>query len=193
LDWNRNASRKRGVNRLSTVYFSAAVTRMSCSATWATGSMTGSARSSRAMPISRSMALTPSSPVALACLSAKEDGLQFRRMLAPGLVPVRVVGERRERHADLVRHERDHRLWWAVAGTETLAGVAQEAELHGKPETVHAASLGSDECEVIGAQHVVARHLGRVGWDSEQAVALLRGEQGAAGHGGLVLDGRRHS
>jgi len=32
---------------------------------------TGSARSSRAMLISRSMALTPSSPVALTCLSAK--------------------------------------------------------------------------------------------------------------------------
>ena len=71
-----------------------------------------------------------------------EDGLQFGRVLAPGLVPLRIVGEGRMRHADLARHERDHRLGRLLAGTEALARVAQEAELHGEPKAVHAAALG---------------------------------------------------
>jgi len=132
-------------------------------------------------------------PIGKAEAAQPKDRLQFRRMLPPSLVSVRVVGKRRRRHADLVRHERDHRLGRPVAGAQALPRVAEEAELHGKPKAVHAAPLGPDERQVIGAQHLVARHLGRIGRDSEQAVVLLRGEQGAAGHGNLVLDGKRQS
>jgi len=64
-------------------------------------------------------------PIGKAEAAQAESGLQFRRMLAPGLVPRRIVSERRERHIDLARHERDHRLRRLLAGTETLAGVSQ--------------------------------------------------------------------
>jgi hypothetical protein len=58
--------------------------------------------------------------------------------------------------------------------------------LDGKPKPVDRASLGPDERQVIGAEDIVLRHLGVIDRDSEQAGALLVGQQGAAGHDGLV-------
>ena len=43
-------------------------------------------------------------------------------MFPSGLVPQRVVGERRWRYADLFRHERDHRLGRPIADAKTLPG-----------------------------------------------------------------------
>jgi hypothetical protein len=114
-------------------------------------------------------------------------------VLPPGLVPQRVVGERRWRRADLFRHERNHRLRWPITGAKALARVAQEAELHGEPEPVHAAPLGPDERQVVGTEHVVLRHLGALDGDGEQAIALLGGQQGTVGHGGFVPEGRWRS
>ena len=122
-----------------------------------------------------------------------QERLQFGRVLPPCLVPQRVAGERRCRHADLFGHERDHRLGRPITGAETLARIAQEAELHGEPEPVHAAPLGPDERQVVDTEHVVSRHLGTIGWDGEQAIALLGGQQGTAGHGGFVPEGRGRS
>jgi hypothetical protein len=62
-------------------------------------------------------------------------------------------------------------------GPRSWPGIAQDAELDGEPETVHAAPLGSDECQVSVVKHVLPRHLGRVGRDGKQAIVLLRGQR----------------
>ena len=55
-----------------------------------------------------------------------------------------------------------------------------------KPKPVDRAPLCPDERQVIGAKDIVLRHLGVIDRDGEQAGALLVGQQGAAGHDGLV-------
>ena len=102
---------------------------------------------------------------------------------------MRQLGERRGRHADLVRHERDHGLGRLVAGTQTPTRVAQEAELHGEPEAVHAAPLGPDKCVVFVAEQIVPCHPGSVDRDGEQAIALFCGQQDTTGHENLVAIG----
>jgi len=58
--------------------------------------------------------------------------------------------------------------------------------LDGKPKPIDRAPLCSDEHQIIGAENIVLRHLGVIDRDGEQASALLVGQQGAAGHDGLV-------
>ena len=73
-----------------------------------------------------------------------------------------------------------------LARSQALAGIPQKAQLDGEPKPVDRAPLCPDERQVIGAEHVVLRHLGGIDRDGEQAGALLGGQQGAAGHDGLV-------
>ena len=112
--------------------------------------------------------------------------LQLDRVLPAGLIPERVVGKGGWGYPELVSHEGDHRLWRMLAGSQTLAGIPQEAQLDGEPKPIDGASLCSDERQIIGAEHVVLRHLGGIDRDGEQAGALLGRQQGAAGHDGLV-------
>jgi hypothetical protein len=51
--------------------------------------------------------------------------------------------------------------------------MTQEAQLDGKPEPVDRAPLCPDDRQVVAAQHIVPRHLGRIGWNSEQPDSLL--------------------
>ncbi len=104
-------------------------------------------------------------------------------MLAAGLVAPRVVGERCGWDAELASHEIQQRRRRLLAGTEALAWMAQQAELHSEAKAVHAAALGPQEQEVARAEHVVPGHLGRLSRNGEQAGALFGGQQGSAGHG----------
>lgn len=72
-----------------------------------------------------------------------------------------------------------------LARAKTLAGIAKETELNPEAETVHRTTLRSHQCQVVGAGHVVPGHFGAIGRNGEEAGALLGGQQGAAGHGGL--------
>ena len=104
-------------------------------------------------------------------------------MLAAGLVAPRVVGERGGRDAELGGYEGQHGRGWVLAGPEALSRVAKQAKLDGEAQAVEGTALGTHQQEVLGAEHVVPGHLGRRGWDGEQAGALLGGQQGSAGHG----------
>ena len=112
--------------------------------------------------------------------------LQFDGVLPPGLIPERVVGKGGRGYTKLVRHEADHRLRRMLARSQTLAGIPQQAQLNGEPKPVDGAPLCPDERQVLGAEHVVPGHLGVIDRNGEQASALLGGQQGAAGHDGLV-------
>ena len=116
--------------------------------------------------------------------------LQFDCVFPAGLIPVRVVGEGGRRCPELASDEGDHRLGQMLAGLQTLAGMSQEAQLNGEPQPVDGAALGPDERQIIGTEHVVPRHFGGIDRDGEQARALVGGQQGTAGHEGLVAKGR---
>jgi hypothetical protein len=55
------------------------------------------------------------------------------------------------------------------------------------------APLRPDEGLVLGAEHVVPGHLGRIDRNGEQADTLFRRQQGAMGHDGLVLMAGGHT
>ena len=99
----------------------------------------------------------------------------------------RVIREQRRVDPELARDEGKHRRGWRLRRGQAPARVAKGAELGGQPQAVAGAALRADERQVRGAQHVVPGHLGGIDRDGEQAQALLAGEQGAAGHGGLDL------
>ena len=137
-------------------------------------------------PRSVDQAASAPTPQAVAPLSQTEaaqaqHGLQLGCVLAAGLVPPGVVGERGGRDAELGGHEIQECRGRLLAGTKALARVAQQAELHGEADAVHAAALGTHQQEVLGAEHVVPGHLSRRGRDGEQAGALFGGQQGSAG------------
>jgi hypothetical protein len=58
--------------------------------------------------------------------------------------------------------------------------------LNREPKPVDGAPLCPDQRQIIGAEDVVLGHLRVIDRNREQAGALLGGQQGAAGHGGLV-------
>ena len=93
--------------------------------------------------------------------------LQFDRMLPAGLIPERVGGERSRRYAELVSYEGDHRIRRMFARPQALAGMPEEAQLDGEPEPVDGAPLRPDERQIIGAEHEVPRHSGRIDRDGE--------------------------
>ena len=62
----------------------------------------------------------------------------------------------------------------------------QKAQLNSEPKPIDRTALCPDERQIIGAEDIVLRHLGVIDRDGEQAGALLVGQQGAAGHDGLV-------
>jgi hypothetical protein len=53
--------------------------------------------------------------------------LQFDRMFAAGLIPLRVVGEDSRRHRELIRHEGDHPLRRLLGRSHAEAGIPEEA------------------------------------------------------------------
>jgi hypothetical protein len=112
--------------------------------------------------------------------------LQLDGVLPPGLIPERVVGKGGWGYPELVSHEGSHRFWRTLAGSQTLAGMLQKAQLDGKPKPIDGASLCPNERQIIGAEDIVLCHLGMIDGDGKQTGALLSGQQGAAGHGGLV-------
>lgn len=96
-------------------------------------------------------------------------------VLAPGLVAPGIVGECRGRDAELAGHEVQQRGGRLLAGTKTLTRMAQQTELHGEAEAVHAAALGTHKQQVALAEHVVLGHFGGGGRNVELAGALLGG------------------
>jgi hypothetical protein len=51
--------------------------------------------------------------------------------------------------------------------------MSQQAQLDSEPKPVDRAPLCPDDRQVIAGQHVVPRHLGGIGWNSEQPDSLL--------------------
>ena len=77
--------------------------------------------------------LQAGAPVGQPEAAQAQAALQFDRMLPAGLVPVRVVGERRRRSTPTwSRDKGEHRLGRPFDRVQTLAGVPQEAELDGE-------------------------------------------------------------
>jgi hypothetical protein len=73
-----------------------------------------------------------------------------------------------------------------LARPQPLAGISQQAQLNREPKPVDGAPLCPDERQIIGAEDIVFGHLGVIDRNGEQASALLGGQQGAAGHDGLI-------
>jgi len=112
--------------------------------------------------------------------------LQLDGVLPPGLIPERIVGKSGWGYPKLVSHEGSHGFWRTLARSQTLAGMLQKAQLEGKPKLIDGAPLCPNERQIISAEDIVLCHLGVTDRDGEQAGALLGGQQGAAGHDGLV-------
>ena len=111
--------------------------------------------------------------------------LKLDRMFPARLVPERVVTELGRWQPELMRYEGYHLQGRMLARPHALAGMAQEAQLDGEPEPIDRAPLCPDEGQVVAAQHVVPRHLGGIGWNSEQPSALLGRQEGTTRHDGL--------
>jgi hypothetical protein len=111
---------------------------------------------------------------------------KLKHVLPAGLRAIGVIREQRRVDPELARDEGEHRRGGCLRRGQTPAWVAKGTELDGEPQAVAGAALRADERQVRGAQHVVPGHLGGIDRDGEQAQALLAGEQGAAGHGGLA-------
>jgi hypothetical protein len=94
--------------------------------------------------------------------------------------------------AAIVR-EGDHCLRRTFAKPQTLAGVVQQAKLNSETEAVASPSLGANERQVIGAEHVVLRHLGGIRRNTEQAGALFGRQESSARHWSLRLMSGRPS
>lgn len=118
-----------------------------------------------------------------------EAALQLDGVLPPSLIPERVLGKGGRSRPELVSHEGDQRFRRALARFQALAGMPQKAQLNGEAKSVDGAPLDPDERQILDAEHGVLGHLGMIDRDGEQAAALLGGQQGAAGHDGLVLMG----
>ena len=58
-----------------------------------------------------------------------------------------------------------------VAVQPALAGMAQERDVHGKPEAVRGASSGGDQLEVVLGKDIVAFQGSGVGGESEKVIA----------------------
>jgi hypothetical protein len=61
--------------------------------------------------------------------------------------------------------EGEHRLGWHLGRVQHATGIAEDAKLDGEAEPIAATPPGTDNGEIGGVEHVVARHRGRVGWD----------------------------
>ena len=112
--------------------------------------------------------------------------LQLDGVLPAGLIAERVVGKGGWGYTKLVSDEADHRFRRRLARSQALAGMPQKAQLNSEPKPIDRTALCPDERQIIGAEDIVLCHLGVIDRDGEQAGALLVGQQGAAGHDGLV-------
>jgi hypothetical protein len=122
-----------------------------------------------------------------------KESLKFDRMFPAGLITGRVLSKSVWRQPELFGDKAHQRLRRVFTWPKTLAGVAQQAELDREAETVRGAAFGPDEHQVVGREDVIPRHLGALGWDGEQAMALLGGQKGSDGQDGLVAEGEGRS
>jgi hypothetical protein len=122
-----------------------------------------------------------------------EENLKFGRMFPAGLITGRVLSECARRQPKLLCDKADQRLRRVFAWPKTLTGVAQQAELDREAEPVRGTAFGPDEQQVVWGEDVMPRHLGALDGDGEQAIALLGGQKGSDGQGGLVAEGEGRS
>ena len=108
-------------------------------------------------------------------------------MLPARLTPTSILAEQRRVDADLARDKGEHRRRRRFQGLERAARVPERAKLDSEAQAIGRAPLGSHDGQVFGAEHVVPSHLGLVDRDVKQASTLLGRQQGATGHGGLLL------
>ena len=65
--------------------------------------------------------------------------------------------------------------------------MAKRAKLNGEAQADCSHDAWPYESQIVGTEHIMAGHLGRIGRDREQAGSLLGRQQGARGHVGLRL------
>ena len=113
--------------------------------------------------------------------------MQLDGVFAAGLVSLRIVGEQRRIDPDLLRDEGDHWCGRRLRRVQHATRMAKRAKLNGEAQPIARATPGPYESQIVGTEHIMAGHLGRVGRDREQADTLLGRQQGARGHVGLRL------
>ena len=126
-------------------------------------------------------------PVGQSETAQGQVSLQFDRMFAARLIPLRVVGEDSGRHSELIGHEGDHPLRRLLSRCHAEAWIPEEAQLDGESEPVDRPPLHPDQRQVLRAEHVMAGHINRITRDREQPGSLLGGQQSASGHVGLRM------
>src|ERR1700761_8374840 len=102
-------------------------------------------------------------PVVETEASETQEPLEFEQMLASRLRSAGRFTEQRRIGTDLLRDEGEHRLRWHLGSVQHATGMAKEAKLNGETEPVSGTPPGANNCEVGGVEHVVPRHVGRVG------------------------------
>ena len=113
--------------------------------------------------------------------------LQLDGVFAAGLVSLRIVGEQRRIDRDLLRDEDDHWCRRRLRQVQHATRMAKRAKLNGEAQPIARTTPGTYESQIVGTEHIMAGHLGRIGRDREQADSLLGRQQGARGHVGLRL------
>ena len=95
----------------------------------------------------------------------------------PGGVAQAAARQGGGRNRDLLGQPGDEGPGKRVAVLPALAGMAQERDVHDKPEAVRGASSGGDQLEVVLGKDVVAFQGSGVGGDSEQGFAGCGGQK----------------
>ncbi len=106
-------------------------------------------------------------------------GAQLQGVLATGHVALAVLCPARRIGLDLLGHPQDDRLGQLAVSAQRVAGVAQQAELHGEAEAVGVAAPLTDQRQVGVVEGVVADQVILAFWQREQG-ALLRGREDQA-------------
>ena len=118
------------------------------------------------------------------CEHAEAEGLaQPIELLAPGLRPGGVGGERGGADADLLGDEAQCRIRDDLAGPQQPTGIAERAELQRIAELVVLAAAPLHGGQVGAVQRPAADELWFGGGQGKQALQLRLGQRATSGHG----------
>jgi len=91
--------------------------------------------------------------------------LKFEQMLATGFRPAGVFVEQRRIDADLFRDEGEHRRGRRLRRVQHAARMTKRAKLNGEAHPIARATPGSYEGQIVGIEHIITGHFGRIGRD----------------------------
>jgi hypothetical protein len=99
--------------------------------------------------------------------------LKFEQMLATGFGPASVFAEQRGIDSNLSRDEGEHRRGRRLRRVQYAARMTKRAKLNGEAQPIACAPPGSHEGQIVGIEHIMAGHLGCIGWNREQPGSLF--------------------